>query len=78
MNTQVCPECGGAVGYGTYTQTITQKQASSEVELGCWKCADCGELMMCGAATLKFSATLQEPKRRVASGEARAKPKGRA
>ncbi len=71
MKTQTCPECGGAVGYGTHTQTITHKQASSEVELECWKCADCGELMMHSAATLKFSATLQELKRRVANGEAR-------
>lgn len=59
MKTQACPECGGVMDHATHTHKITRKQASQVVELECWKCADCGELMMCGAATLKFSATLK-------------------
>ena len=70
--TQACPECGGVMEFGIHAHKITYKQASQVVELECWKCADCGEVMMHGAATLKFSATLQELKRRVASGDVRA------
>lgn len=56
--------------HATHEHRLTHKQASQAVELECWKCAECGELVMHGAATLKFSATLQELKRRVAIGEA--------
>ena len=44
--TQACPECGGVMEFGIHAHKITYKQASQVVELECWKCADCGEVMM--------------------------------
>jgi YgiT-type zinc finger domain-containing protein len=72
MKAQPCPECRGTTDRGTHAHKITYKHASRVVELECWKCSECGELMMCGTATLKFSETLQELKLRIANDSAHA------
>lgn len=57
-----CPECSGDMTYDSHEHTMVYRGLSETINITCYKCNNCGELMMHGEATLLFSETLKKLK----------------
>lgn len=69
--TMGCPICGGTMDHAKRPETVTYEWASVTIESEGWWCRDCGELLLKGEETRKWSDAFDEAKRQVEAAKLR-------